>query len=407
MPTSSTSSPTPSSSSGFRPGYTTLAQSSPSVLDDIFTRTEPAKKKLKELRKITIRHARFYSVFSCIAHEAQFAPPGHIIFVVGPTGAGKTTLAKALAQQLEGHFRAIGLFPGQIAVIFNDLKLEQNKEFVWRRFYLAPLREMEEPLLDKKVDLKAELAKLRNAGLPVGPYAVSDQDIGALRDVLEYQLKVRGVRYMLTDEANLLAMTRSSRDDKKSQMEVLKSLAASVPETRFIFFGTSDALPLLHLSPQLSRRVIVIRFDPYGTTMEELQALGSAVLGYLQAVPGGFDFSLNDRIREIQKTVSGLYGATSEWIQRATVHALLEDRAMTWKDMMGTKPDPHTMRALERDVRTFQIYFREPLDSPAQKNDPEKATGERVKSKAGRRRGGARKPKRLRRVSLGIKEGGG
>lgn len=371
---------------------TNTAPPAPSLLDDILTKTEAAKKQVESLRDVTVRHSRFFSVFSQVAHQAQFAPAGHLIFVVGPTGAGKTTLAKAFFTQLEAHFRAIGVSRGQIPAIYMDLKLEQSKEFVWRRFYLASLRQLGEPLLDKKVDLAAELAKLRNSGLAVGPYALNDQDIGDLRDCLEHQLNVRKTRYVLIDEANLLAMTRSSNSDKKAQMEVLKSLSASVPSTRFVFFATSDALPLLHLSPQLSRRVVVIRFEPYGSKKEELLALGSALLPYLSAVPGGYNFDLPKRIRTIQGTTSGLYGATAEWVQRAAAEPLMDGRQLTWEDMEGACPDGRTIAALKRDVQHFRAFFSEaqPQSTPS---DPGK-TG-----RSPRRRPGTRKPKRDERAT--------
>jgi len=368
------------------------ATPAPSLLDDILTKTEAAKKQVESLREVTVRHTRFFTVFSQVAHQAQFAPAGHLIFVVGPTGAGKTTLAKAFFTQLEAHFRAIGVSRGQIPAIYMDLKLEQSKEFVWRRFYLASLRQLGEPLLDKKVDLAAELAKLRNAGLAVGPYAINDQDIGDLRDCLEHQLNVRKTRYVLIDEANLLAMTKSSASDKKAQMEVLKSLAASVPTTRFVFFATSDALPLLHLSSQLSRRVVVIRFEPYGSTKEELLALGSALLPYLDSVPGGYNFELPKRIRTIQGTTSGLYGATAEWVQRAAADPLIAGRPLTWEDMEAACPDVQTAAALKRDVQHFRAFFSGPQPQSA-------PPASEKKGRTSRGRPGTRKPKRDERAT--------
>lgn len=379
----SPSAPTPSSS-----GKTLeTAPPAPSLLDGILTRTEDARKQIETLRGVTVRHSRFYTVFGQLAHQAQFAPPGHLIFVIGPTGAGKTTLARAFAKQLDGHFRAAGTSPGQMPAISMDLKLEQSKGFVWRRFYLSALRNMDEPLLNKKVDLTAELAKLRNSGLTVGPFDAHDQEIGDLRDCLELQLVTRKTRYVLVDEANLLAMTRDSRRDKKAQMEVLKSLAASIPTTRFVFFATSDALPLLHLSPQLSRRVVVIRFDPYGDTEPELTALGSALLPYLESVPRGFAFHLSRQIRAIQQTTSGLYGAAAEWVQRATAEAYLAERSLTWEDMEKTAPDLQTTASLRRDVNQFHAFFAEAQPQAA-------LPGMRQASAPPKRRPGTRKPKR-------------
>jgi DNA polymerase III delta prime subunit len=385
---SSLSRQTPSSSGA----ATDTAPPAPSLLDEILTKSEEAKKKVDSLREVTVRHSRFYTVFSQLAHQAQFAPPGHLIFVIGPTGAGKTTLAKTFATQLDGHFRAVGTSRGQIPVIYMNLKLEQSKGFVWRRYYLGTLRELDEPLLDKKVDLAAELAKLRNAGLTVGPYAANDQEIGDLRDCLELQLDARKTRYVLTDEANLLAMTKDSRKDKQAQMEVLKSLAASAPTTRFVFFATSDALPLLHLSPQLSRRVLVIRFEPYGDTKDELIALGSALLPYLQSVPNGYAFDLSKQIKTIQRTTSGLYGATAEWVQRATAEALLAERPLSWNDMEKAAPDPQTIASLKRDVLQFRAFFSE-----AQPQAPSPEAG--GAGEPPKRRPGTRKPKRDARVS--------
>lgn len=387
----SSSAQTPSSDQDQR--VTATAPPAPSLLSSIFTVTDAAKHQIELLRDRTIRHSRFYAVFTELAHQSQFAPADHLIFVIGPTGAGKTTLARALATQLHSHFRAVGTVAGEIPVINMQLKLEQSKEFVWRRFYIAALRELGEPLIDKKTDLVAALATLRNSGLRVGPFAASDQDIGDLRDCLEHQLTARKTRYVLIDEANLLAMTKASRSDKKSQMEVLKSLAASVRATRFVFFATSDALPLLHLSPQLSRRVHVIRFDPYSADTADLNALGSALLTYLESLPKGYDFRLEDRIRTIQETTSGLFGVTAEWVQRAVADAVVANRPLAWGDMEKSAPDAQTVESLRRDVRHFRAFF-----SDVQMQEPAPAV---VSDRPARSaKPGIRKPKRDIRVPL-------
>ena len=367
-----------------------LGQPAPSLLDGIFSLTIGAKAAIEVLRGVTVRHAMFYSVFSKIAHQAQFAPPGHIVFVIGPTGAGKTTLANALQSQLADHFRALGTSSGYTPYFYMNLKLENSKEFVWKRFYLGALRELNEPLLDKKVNLKEELARLRQNGVPAGPTPIADQDIGVLRDLLEHQLKARDVRFALIDEGNLLAMIRGTADDLKAQMEVLKSLAGSVPTCRFIFFATSDALPLLHLSPQLSRRIIVIRFNPYSSEKESLTQLGSGLLPYLSALKCGYSFELKKKIRVIQSTASGLFGASAEWIQRAAAPALMAGRQMTWEDMEEAKPDQLTIDALRRDVEHFKRYFSEGSSNKPPEGD--KAPSEPTSS----RKPGRRTPKRDR-----------
>lgn len=203
---------------------------------------------------------------------------------------------------------------------------------------------------------------------------------------------------MLIDEGNLLAMTKLNAKELKSQMEVIKSLAASTPKTRFVFFATSDALPLLHLSPQLSRRVIVIRFDPYASSKEDLQAFGDAILPYLEAVPGRFDFDLRTKIRTIQQTVSGLYGVATEWIQRAAVDPIRENRAMSWADMEKAMPDPHTIRALKRDVDDFKRFFNPPAEISNHENGGEDS-GKKNHPATRRGRVGSRKAKRDPRTS--------
>lgn len=220
---------------------------------------------------------------------------------------------------------------------------------------------------------------------------IADQDIGVLRDLLEHQLKARDVRFALIDEGNLLAMIKGDADDLKAQMEVLKSLAASAPTCRFIFFATSDALPLLHLSPQLSRRIIDIRFNPYGSDKESLTQLGSGLLPYLSALPCGYSFELKKKIREIQSTVSGLFGAGAEWIQRAAAPALMAGRPMTWEDMVKAKPDQLTIDALRRDVEHFMRYF-----SAGSRDKPPESDKARPEPPSSRRPG-RRAPKRDRR----------
>src|SRR5213596_1381075 len=149
---------------------------------ELLAKLRPIADELQVSRKKRVQHTKFNLVFTEILRVHRTLPPGYLIVVIGCTGVGKTTLREVLEDQLRNHCRAIATPKDEVPVVSIDLKLEAEKGFIWRRFYIAQLRHLPEPMMTKKVDLRAELRRLRNSGVAMRG-RLQGEEVGVLRDL--------------------------------------------------------------------------------------------------------------------------------------------------------------------------------------------------------------------------------
>ncbi|MGB6694605.1 MAG: ATP-binding protein [Terracidiphilus sp.] len=180
-----------------------------------------------------------------------------LIFVVGPTGVGKTTLRLRIEQELKQRFLAVsGPEPGRIPVVGFEAAAPDSGNFNWKDYYRRALRALEEPLIDYKLDRPMPV---RNG---TGEWTAAARVCSPeLRQALEQALRHRRPAAVLIDEAQHLTKIASGRR-LSDQLDCLKSLA-SLTGCVHVLIGTYELLPCRNLSAQLSRRSLDIHFRRY------------------------------------------------------------------------------------------------------------------------------------------------
>ena len=180
-----------------------------------------------------------------------------LIFVIGPTGVGKTTLRLRIEQELKQRFvAACEPDPGHIPVVGFEAVAPDSGNFSWKDYYRRALRALEEPLIDYKRDYQ-DTSRGRDVAWTMAARVCSPE----LRHALEQALRHRRPAAVLIDEAQHFTKMASGRR-LSDQLDCLKSLG-SLTGCVHVLIGTYELLPCRNLSAQLSRRSIDIHLRRY------------------------------------------------------------------------------------------------------------------------------------------------
>ena len=218
---------------------------------------QPTNERLAYFRSYTLAHPQLKTVSEALRRAIQEPGGASLIFVVGPTGVGKTTLRLRIEQELKQRFLAAGEpEPGRIPVVGFEAAAPDSGNFSWKDYYRRALRALEEPLIDYKLDrpmpVRNGTAEWCAAARVCNP---------ELRQALEQARRHRRPAAVLIDEAQHLTKIASGRR-LSDQLDCLKSLA-SLTGCVHVLIGTYELLPCRNLSAQLSRRSLDIHFRRY------------------------------------------------------------------------------------------------------------------------------------------------
>ena len=228
----------------------------PRAFPDELLQRSPSE-RLAYFRSYTIAHPQLKAVSEALRRAIQEPGGASLIFVVGPTGVGKTTLRLRIEQELKQRFLAVsGPEPGRIPVVGFEAAAPDSGNFNWKDYYRRALRALEEPLIDYKLDRPMPV---RNG---TGEWTAAARVCSPeLRQALEQALRHRRPAAVLIDEAQHLTKIASGRR-LSDQLDCLKSLA-SLTGCVHVLIGTYELLPCRNLSAQLSRRSLDIHFRRY------------------------------------------------------------------------------------------------------------------------------------------------
>jgi energy-coupling factor transporter ATP-binding protein EcfA2 len=206
--------------------------------------------KVDYFKKYTVAHHYLKEVYSQLVDLIRNPDESSIFLVYGPTGVGKTTLFNRVAKHfIESELASLQNDPGRLPIAGMEAVSPENGKYDWKDHYIRCLKSLDEPLIEKKVDLER-----KRAGLSTDPTR-------ALRISLENALRYRRPIAYMIDEGQHLTKTTSGRN-LRNQMDTIKSLASksTIPH---VLFGTYELLPFRNLSGQLTRRGSDVHFPRY------------------------------------------------------------------------------------------------------------------------------------------------
>jgi hypothetical protein len=279
--------------------------------------------RLAYFRSYTVAHPQLKTVSEALRRAIQEPGGASLIFVVGPTGVGKTTLRLRIEQELRQRFLAAGEpEPGRIPVVGFEAAAPDSGNFSWKDYYRRALHALEEPLINYKLD--SSLSGPYRSGEWAAATRVCNPE---LRHALEQALRHRRPAAVLIDEAQHFTKLASGRR-LSDQLDCLKSLA-SLTGCVHVLIGTYELLPCRNLSAQLSRRSLDIHFRRYRVdNPDDVVAFQRVIFSFQRHLPLAQEPELWRDWEFCYTRSLGCVGILKDWLTRALAD-VLERSALT------------------------------------------------------------------------------
>ncbi|UBF28556.1 AAA family ATPase [Kovacikia minuta CCNUW1] len=277
---------------------------------------QPVSARITYFQSYTMPHPKLRVAAQKLKYSIHQPAGASLIFVFGPSGVGKSTLLRKIAQDLtEVALPRMEIHKGYIPVADIEAIAPEFSNFDWKDFYVRALMALKEPMIEKKISRTDSKLKLRLA--------------------LESALKNRKPDAFFVDEAQNLGKVASGRK-LRDQTDCIKSLA-NITQTQFVLCGTYELLVLRNLSGQLCRRSTDIHlpryFAEFDNDRQAFQAVLSTFQSYLPLLEAP---SLSENWDFCYERSIGCIGILKDWLSR-TLSAVLEEdnnaRTLTLKHL--------------------------------------------------------------------------
>jgi SpoVK/Ycf46/Vps4 family AAA+-type ATPase len=302
----------------------------------------PVEQRLDYFVGYTMAHPHLLDAFQELMQAIYKSPGTSLIFLVGPTGVGKTTLLHRLIQKvIEATLPDLEVDKGRIPIFGIESKAPEFSQFEWKDFYIRLLKALNEPLIDQKVSMGDSKSRWRRA--------------------VESALINRQPDAFYIDEAHHLAML--SRGQRlKDQPEVLKSLA-NLANVKIVLAGTYNLLPLIDLGDQLCRRSKTIHFSRYQAEhKKEAKAFKSVLQTFQNHLPLPKMPDLVSHWEFLYERSLGNVGMLKDWLAE-TLSVVLEKNpeacTITLKDLnQQARPVPKCLTII-KEINKGEDKFKE------------------------------------------------
>lgn len=212
----------------------------------------PDEMKMKYFFSFQVKHKKLEKIASEIMELLNPFNETNILFIIGATGVGKTTLTKRLIRVLvENNKLNYEKDSSTIQFIYIPAPANGEKSLSWTSIYTKVLRQAHEILIEKK-----HITVVENGKITVKP--TRNRGIPALRDALDSMLENRKVRVLAMDEAYHLLRF----GEKPVVMDTLKSIVEN-KGTKLFLLGSYDLFDLAKEYGQVIRRCEILHFERY------------------------------------------------------------------------------------------------------------------------------------------------
>jgi energy-coupling factor transporter ATP-binding protein EcfA2 len=273
----------------------------------------PVQERMDHFIKHTMAHPHLNKAYQNILDAVYKAPGTSLIFVVGPTGVGKSTLLYRMEQKvIERNLADLEIDRGKIPIFGVESKSPELSQFEWKDFYIRLLEAINEPLIDKKIAYHDKAVNKSNSK-------------SQWRLAVESALKNRRPDAFYIDEAHHLAQL-SSGQKLKDQPEVLKSLA-NLGKVKIIPTGTYDLLQLTDLGDQLCRRTKIVHFPRYRASVEDEREKFKSIVKALEIeLPLQQQPDLSESWEFLYERSLGCVGILKDWLSETLYDVLTKKK---------------------------------------------------------------------------------
>jgi hypothetical protein len=277
--------------------------------------TRPSEKRLEYFRAYTVAHPLLAEAKDRLMAAISESEPNSLVFVFGPTGAGKTTLRIKAEQVITNDLRpSLEQDRGRIPVVGVEAIAPESGRFSWSDHFRRLLLAMNEPLTERKRDPESlHVRQCSTFG--------SKATIAEYRYAVEQALRFRRPAAVMIDEAQHLSKMASGRR-LLDQLDVVKSIAN---QTRIVhvLFGTYDLLAFRNLNGQLSRRSLDVHFPRYrAESASERQVFINILQSFAHHMPLAEPPDLAANWELLYERSIGCVGILKQWLMRALYSVL-------------------------------------------------------------------------------------
>jgi len=281
------------------------------------------ERRLDYFKAYTVAHPALKQADQAVWNALREPAGAALIFVVGPTGVGKTTLLT----QIEQRFIDLATTQGDgstshIPTLKLDAVSPALTQFKWGDYYQRALLLLQAPHVEYEVNYRSTIPVLirQTREQEVRPWK-GITDTAGLRLIFEQALRHRKPYAMLIDEAEHIA--KAARGSKLlDQLDHLKSLAI-MTQVVHVLVGTYDLMVFRNLSAQLSRRSIDVHFSRYQATNEaDVRAFKSVLWSFQRNLPVEEEPDLLQHWKYCYERSIGCVGVLKDWLTRALAEAI-------------------------------------------------------------------------------------
>jgi hypothetical protein len=279
-----------------------------------------ADRRLGAFGALTLAHPHLVTAREALMSALGSCAGNTIVFVVGPTGVGKTTLRVKIEHDLVADLKEELQHDKEwLPVVSVEASAPDTGTFSWREHFRRLLDAMREPLIDYKLDRRG---KPWGLGRPAFPFDPNPRSSGAeYQHSVEQALRHRRPAAVLIDEGQHLAKMSSGRR-LLDQLDVIKSIAncTGIPH---ILIGTYDLLAFRNLNGQLARRSIDVHFGRYRAERSGEAAIFKNIVRSFEAqMPLESPSNLVNAWEYLYERSVGCVGILKEWLNRTLLVAL-------------------------------------------------------------------------------------
>jgi hypothetical protein len=288
--------------------------------------TRPKKERMQYFNSYVAGHRRLKDVDKQIVAALNEPASAGFMFVIGPTGIGKTTARKVIYRRIINQARDEMLAdPGYIPIAGFAATTLGNNCYNWHDHWVRSLEALNEPLIEHK--------KLLNGPATVQvPNSRTRERLAALRRSFESSAKMRRLGIFVIDEAHHL--TYVSAKMLRYQLEAIKS-AADESKAVHVLFGTYELLLLRNASGQLGRRAVTVHFDRYrADSDDDIVSFTEVVKSFQVRMPLVKTPNLLPHLEYCFERSLGCVGLLKDWFSRALADVLEKNaKTLTYRDL--------------------------------------------------------------------------